>query len=277
MKKKTELESGGFGTRCRGKEQAQAKTVPTKPSDSGTPRLCTAPVVSRSCWNAAHGAFTAAFSSHSPSPAGAAPRIPPGHPHPARAPTSRGTARTSHGEHRWYPTSRGQHPADPTSRSDISHRAQAPHTPPRHFTSREEHPGDSTLREKHPRHPTSQGAAGTAHILPRKEQTGHPISRVPRGASGAPHMPDSPHPAGSRLDTPHPAGTPHIPPRCVRLGPPPPAVTRGRAPPAAARPRSSAALPPAGMLRERAPRTRGGGEGHVRGRRCCWRCSSTRS
>lgn len=164
--KETELESGGFGTRCRGKEQAQAKNVPTKPRDSGTLGSALRP------WSvaAAGKPLMELSQEHFPPPvcpAGAAPRgehpghpTPrPGTPHPGEQP---GHA-TSHMEHSWYPTSQGS----------------IPHIPPRHPTSRGKHPGAPAFREKHSGHPISQSAAGTPHILPWEEQTGHPISRGP--------------------------------------------------------------------------------------------------
>lgn len=190
MRKEAELESGGFGTRCREKEQAQAKNVPTKPRDSATPRLCTAPVASRSCWKAAHGASTGAFSTHSPCSAGAPPRGE----HPGHPISRPGTPHP--GEQPGHPTSRiprgapqAPHiPEEPTSRSDTPHPAQTlhmlggaswtPHTPgeaPRAPQS----PGSS----RDTPHPTREGATrapqipGTPRSIPGTPHAGHPTSR----------------------------------------------------------------------------------------------------
>lgn len=199
MKKETELESGRFGIRCRGKEQAQAKNVPTKPRDSGTLGSALRP------WSvAAAGKPLMELSQEhfpppvsvlrEPHPAGStpAPHTPPGHP------TSRGTARTCHIPHGalLVPYIPGQHPPHP---------AATPHIP-REASWRSRIPGEAFRtphipeRSRDTPHPTlgrtnrAPHIPGTLGSIRGTPHTGHPTSRgEPPGLPTS--RPHSPHPA----------------------------------------------------------------------------------
>lgn len=201
MKKETELESGRFGIRCRGKEQAQAKNVPTKPRDSGTLGSALRP------WSvAAAGKPLMELSQEhfpppvsvlrEPHPAGSTP----GTPHPARAPHIPGNSPDM--PHPTWSTPGTPHPraASPTSRRDTPHPAGSILEIP--------HSGRSIPDTPYPRaqpgHPTSypgKNKPGTPYPGDPREHPRHPTYRtphIPRRAARTPHIPPA-------LPTPRPA------------------------------------------------------------------------